>query len=338
MILAPVVRKVEPADSCSTEKESRIFGFRAVYVFDVSQTHGAPLPTIGVAEGEPGEYFFRLEQLVHEQGIALEYSDEIAPAKGMSCGKKIILLPGMAPAEQFSTLVHELAHEMLHRDARRTQTTQRVRETEAEAVAFVVSQGIGLDTNSAAQDYISLCVGLVRKDSASGTKVRQCDPGVLGSVADRKGFKLLTRFGLKHNELFFAKDCVLLEGQENEIGVIATARKLGRIQDLPDEIGLSIVVAGSKGEIPKFQKVLNAFELSYGVLLELDGNPETHSQTAPILENLSNNRCYKVPKRLEDLLGVGKKHFDDVHHAREFSSDPTRINADMEALVRAILP
>ena len=46
-----------------------------------------------------------------------------------------------------------------HRDARHTQTTQRVRETEAEAVAFVVSQGIGLDTNSAAQDYISLYSG-----------------------------------------------------------------------------------------------------------------------------------------------------------------------------------
>ena len=66
MILAPLVRKVESADACSTEKESRIFGFRAVYVFDVNQTDGAPLPTIGVAQGEPGEYLSRLEQLVHE--------------------------------------------------------------------------------------------------------------------------------------------------------------------------------------------------------------------------------------------------------------------------------
>ena len=117
-----------------------------------AQTDGAPLPTIGVTQGEPGAYFTRLEQLVSEQGISLEHSAEIAPAKGMSCGKKIILLPGMAPAEQFSTLVHELAHEMLHRDARRSQTTQRVRETEAEAVAFVVSKAIGLDTNTAAQE------------------------------------------------------------------------------------------------------------------------------------------------------------------------------------------
>jgi antirestriction protein ArdC len=159
MILAPLVRKIESADACNPEKQSRIAGFRAVYVFDVSQTDGAPLPTIGIAQGEPGEYFSRLEKLLRDQGITLEYSVEIAPAKGMSCGKKIMLLPGMAPAEEFSTLVHELAHEMLHRDARRVQTTQRVSETEAEAVAFVVNQGIGLDTNSAAHDYISLYSG-----------------------------------------------------------------------------------------------------------------------------------------------------------------------------------
>jgi hypothetical protein len=182
MILAPLVRKVESADACSTEKESRIFGFRAVYVFDVSQTDGAPLPTIGVAQGEPGEYFSRLEQLVREQGITLEYSAEIAPAKGMSCGKKIILLPGMAPAEQFSTLVHELAHEMLHRNARRTETTQRVRETEAEAVAFVVNKGIGLDTNSAAQDYISLYSGDAALLLESLEHIQQTANQILNSI------------------------------------------------------------------------------------------------------------------------------------------------------------
>jgi antirestriction protein ArdC len=159
MILAPLVRKVESTDECNPEKQSQIAGFRAVYVFDLSQTDGAPLPTIGVAQGEPGDYFSRLEQLVSEQGITLEYSPEIAPAKGMSFGKKIILVPGMAPAEQFSTLVHEVAHELLHRDARRSQTTQRVRETEAEAVAFVVTKAVGLEAGSSAADYITLYTG-----------------------------------------------------------------------------------------------------------------------------------------------------------------------------------
>jgi hypothetical protein len=40
----------------------------------------------------------------------LNYSERIAPAKGMSYGGKITLLTGMKPAEEFSTLVHEIAH------------------------------------------------------------------------------------------------------------------------------------------------------------------------------------------------------------------------------------
>ena len=48
---------------------------------------------------------------------------------------------------------------MLHRDAPRSETTQRVRETEAEAVAYVVCEAIGLKTGSAAQDYIQLDSG-----------------------------------------------------------------------------------------------------------------------------------------------------------------------------------
>ena len=48
---------------------------------------------------------------------------------------------------------------MLHRDAASSQTTQSVRETEAEAVAFVVCQATGLQSGSAAQDYIQLYSG-----------------------------------------------------------------------------------------------------------------------------------------------------------------------------------
>lgn len=69
------------------------------------------------------------------------------------------MLPGQEPAEEFSTLVHELAHEMLHKAKRRTATTKAVRETEAEAIAFVVSQAIGLDSGRASADYIHLYHG-----------------------------------------------------------------------------------------------------------------------------------------------------------------------------------
>jgi hypothetical protein len=76
-----------------------------------------------------------------------------------SYGGKIVLLPGQTPAEEFSTLVHEVAHEMLHKAERRTATSKVVRETEAEAIAFVVGRTIGLDTGRASADYIHLYHG-----------------------------------------------------------------------------------------------------------------------------------------------------------------------------------
>jgi hypothetical protein len=44
------------------------------------------------------------------QGIEIQFNESIAPALGVSYGGKIALLPGQSTAEEFSTLVHELAH------------------------------------------------------------------------------------------------------------------------------------------------------------------------------------------------------------------------------------
>ena len=57
------------------------------------------------------------------------------------------------------TLVHELAHEMLHKAERRTTTTKVVKETEAESVAFVVGKAVGLKAGTASADYIHLYHG-----------------------------------------------------------------------------------------------------------------------------------------------------------------------------------
>ena len=66
---------------------------------------------------------------------------------------------GQSKGEEFSTLVHETAHELLHKAERRTATTKTVKETEAEAVAFVVGKAVGLVTGSASADYIQLYHG-----------------------------------------------------------------------------------------------------------------------------------------------------------------------------------
>jgi len=164
-ILAPMIgirrKKDEEAEKdIRTQNQAVLVGFRAAYVFDVSQTEGAELPEFSErVSGSAGEYRDRLVDFVIAQGIALEFKESIAPALGMSYGGKIALLPGQSSAEEFSTLVHELAHEMLHKAERRTATTKTVRETEAEAVAFVVGKTIGLNTGRASADYIHLYHG-----------------------------------------------------------------------------------------------------------------------------------------------------------------------------------
>lgn len=181
-------------------------------------------------------------------------------------------------------------------------------------------------------------IGVVRKpDLHTGTIVRQAAAGVLDAPTERKTFKLLTCFGLKHNEVFFSKDAVLVEGPNDEVGVIAAARKLGRIHDLMDEIGVSILAAGSKGEIPKFQKVLNAFGFDYGVLLEMDGRDDADESNAVILGLAAGKRVARMPEKLETIVGLDR-HFDDQRHAQEFFSDNDRITPAFEAVVQALLP
>src|SRR5712691_12497281 len=148
MILAPVIVKDKdatprPGHATKPDEAVRVAGFRTAYVFDISQTEGKPLPEFAQTTGDPKEYGERLKALVARQGINLTYDRSIAPAQGISAGGTIRLMPGLAPAEEFSVLTHELAHEMLHhrKDAGPIPTV--VRETQAEAVAFVVCRGVG---------------------------------------------------------------------------------------------------------------------------------------------------------------------------------------------------
>ena len=164
-ILAPVIgirrkKDSEAEKDIRTQNQSVLVGFRSAYVFDVSQTDGKELPELSSkVSGDVGERRERLIDFTIAQGIQLEFKESIAPALGVSYGGKIVLLPGQSTAEEFSTLVHELAHEMLHKAERRTATTKVVRETEAEAIAFVVGQTIGLNTGRASADYIHLYHG-----------------------------------------------------------------------------------------------------------------------------------------------------------------------------------
>jgi len=154
-IIAPMIGK----KSDENADDDTICRFRAVHVFDVSQTDGEDLPQLLRVQGDPSDYTDRLKTAVEQLGISLQYKDDLGGADGSSSGGTISLMEGLPAAEEFSILVHEFAHEMLHHGNGDRPESKTVRETEAEAVAFVVTQAIGLDTGTAAVDYIQLYNG-----------------------------------------------------------------------------------------------------------------------------------------------------------------------------------
>jgi hypothetical protein len=120
MILAPMIGQkkadsVAEAAEDAKQSQAQLYGFRAVYVFEISQTEEKDLPTLTELQGDVSGYRERLVKFVESRGITLDHSEKIAPAKGLSHRGKITLLSGMPPAEEFSTLAHEIGHEMLHR-------------------------------------------------------------------------------------------------------------------------------------------------------------------------------------------------------------------------------
>ena len=187
LILAPMVRnKREERESLPEETvapDRRLLGFRAAYVFDISQTAGNDLPRLTEVQGDVIGLRERLTAWLTEQAIAVTHSVDIAPARGISSGGKIALLPGLPAAEEFATLLHEAAHELLHRGDRRRETTKQIRETEAEAVAFAVCECLGLETGTASADYIQLWQGDAQLLTASLGVVQRTSAMILGALS-----------------------------------------------------------------------------------------------------------------------------------------------------------
>ncbi len=175
-ILVPIVyRDADRGD------EERVVAFRTGYVFDLSQTEGRPLPDFSRVQGDPGRHLDRLRDAIGLHGIDLEYMDTPAGVDGWSEGGRIVIRRALRPAEEFSVMVHELAHELLHCEERGS-TGRSARETEAEAVAFVVAQAIGLNPGSASSDYIQLWNGDRSTLLASLERVHRTAAAVLNDL------------------------------------------------------------------------------------------------------------------------------------------------------------
>ena len=156
-------------------------GFKAVTVFDISQTDGKPLPDLAEVKGSPKLHLDRLQAFAADRGITVTF-DYIRPSVlGRSTGGTVTVRPDLSEAHTFSVLSHEIAHQLLHKTQRPVSKT--IRETEAEAVAYTVSRAIGLDTNTAASDYIQLYNGDKKTLAQSLGRIQKIAADIIANIA-----------------------------------------------------------------------------------------------------------------------------------------------------------
>ncbi len=153
-VFAPCTQAVPDPDDAD-EKIRKVVGYKIVYVFDVAQTEGRPLPDAPiVAQGDGSELLPVLEGIASNLGIGLEYTSMSGSHHGTSYVGRIEVDSELDDAGKASVIVHELAHELLHKGADRILLSSRQKETEAESIAYVVCAHFGLD--SAAPNYLAL--------------------------------------------------------------------------------------------------------------------------------------------------------------------------------------
>jgi antirestriction protein ArdC len=160
-ILAPMFFKDKRQMADGSESESKRIWFKIVYVFDISQTDGKPLPELPTkSTGERGaDMLTRLLRFAESRRITVSFVEHccLNGAAGTSRGKEIEIRTAETDiTTQAATLADEIAHSLLHWDADGHRITTRdgreigkqQRELEAEAVAYVVGSYFGIQSPS----------------------------------------------------------------------------------------------------------------------------------------------------------------------------------------------
>ena len=147
-------------------QETQVPAFKIVSVFDVSQTEGEPLPSIGVDElvGNVEQYEDFFKALEQTSPVPMAFEDIPGGSHGYYhlTEKRIAIQENMSELQTLKTAIHEIAHAKLHAIDPDTPVTKqadrpdsRTREVQAESVAYAVCQHYGLDTSDYSFGYVA---------------------------------------------------------------------------------------------------------------------------------------------------------------------------------------
>jgi len=196
MIFAPFLKKVKraigteesPAPDVTAEslektrsqekEEQTLVGFKSVYVFDVSQTEGKPLPELEVGkpsmdDGDAEELFGKI---LKASPVPVDFEEIVGSSNGyyMPKERKIVLSNVLTAAQRCKTLLHELAHYLSLDPANAGDFSRSREELIAEGAAYIVSAHFGLDSSDYSVPYVAGWAGGELKEVLSvGEKMRK---------------------------------------------------------------------------------------------------------------------------------------------------------------------
>lgn len=145
----------------SRDKEGNIIkevkGFYLASVYDVSQTEGEPIPKpiyeLEENINNPRKFDWYNKAITELSPVPIQFSEIEGTAKGffVPAEKQITIRPGMSQSQTIKTMLHEVTHSILHdNDVPAFGSSEYARqEIEAESVAYMVANSLGIET----QDY-----------------------------------------------------------------------------------------------------------------------------------------------------------------------------------------
>lgn len=193
-ILAPISRKVSEEDD--GEAVRALVGFKTTAVFDISQTEGEELPEVPTPEDLDPEAGAEVAEQVYaglllfceSEGVAVEEEQRRRGDYGTYNRKErsIVLNATLPATEKATTLAHELAHHLLHANAAK-RPPRRMREIEAEGVAFVTCAAFGLDTSRFTFAYVAEFAGETKTVKAALERIQGAARRLIEAVEDHSG-------------------------------------------------------------------------------------------------------------------------------------------------------
>ena len=153
-ILVPVFAKTEVVNSQGQkEEEKRLVSYRVGNIFDIADTEGDEIPKFFTELGDQGQsYYETLKGIMEQEGIKV-VEENLGKVQGLSSGKLVKINVTLDGTNKFLTLIHEYAHEVLHKGSENATLARGLKECQAEAVAYIVGNYFGVES-PVSSDYL----------------------------------------------------------------------------------------------------------------------------------------------------------------------------------------